>query len=234
MTEIKLIEKKCENPQCQKVWRQLETDKQKFHSKDCEEQWQKHTLKSELPPKEKCWSKLDKSSYRQNNTLNTKRKERNSVSDGLKKTPRESVRAKKDITSELDCAPKNLKFFGVNSNEQTQEQKKKDQTIGKNTDSRLEEHRNYITSEINKSSIKGQQKDEEMRTLPPLLPTLYDNLREERSTAIQQLNYVGECLLNEASEKPQEAIKALTEFRNVMKVKLDYMRFGVELAKNGE
>lgn len=231
MTEIKLIEKKCENPQCERVWRQLETDKQKFHSKDCEEQWLKHTQKSESP-KEKCWSKLDKSSYRQNNTLNTKRKERNSVSDGLKKTPRESVRAKKDITSELDCAPKNLKFFGVNSNEQTQEQEQKTQTPGKNTDQRLEDHKNYITSEISKSSMLKQQTSTEKTTLPPLLPTLFENLKEERSTAIEQLNYVGQCLLNEASEKPQEAIKALTEFRNVMKVKLEYMKFGVELAKS--
>lgn len=164
-----LIDKTCENPNCHKTWRQLESSNQKFHSKFCEEDWNR--IKNQLPRIEK-------------------------------KDGRLGARPKKPTLKEEKMIP--------NTNE--------------NYPSDIE---NTITAE--KMSIPLEI---DIEKIPSTQSTEFlSDLVQEKSSSVMQLNNVANSLLKQALLNPGDALSYMIEFRNVMKTKLEFMKFGRDLMR---
>lgn len=108
------------------------------------------------------------------------------------------------------------------------------------------------TTETERSKMKKSANGEEGETLPTALNPLSTRLEEERKGSMKQLNDAGEHLLNlakslaaptkvdeeggviqrAASHNIEVAVQCLTEFRNVMKIKLEYLKFGKEILED--
>lgn len=206
-----LVIKFCENPACNKTWKQLRKDTQKFHSKVCEEDFLKSNVIKKKRPGRPIRPKKESD---QDNTTTPIKKELNKESEITTETKKQPMLAG-NLFAKIDCVPGTT----IIQNQQTKKDNMSETTI-------------ISTEKKNKTAPESTILIDQQLSLQELS----NQLRTERSTTIEQLNFVGNCLLTNASSQKNQTdfINSLIEFRNIMRLKLDFMKFGVELTKSGE
>lgn len=230
--DYNLIQKDCENERCIKSWRQLPTDKQRFCSRSCQE--------SLLAPKSK--SKMEKSiditreigaqpKVSKDEESTSDKNQKNDTTRILRKSEKESVTSIKNTPKMKNGCVKDDEKEGNTTSEQLKKEDCMQSNNIQNEGKKLESGITNITHAIEKESVKDKWKLGEKKSHTTKYQTLLSNLNQERSNSIQRLDDAGESLLSIAVDDPSVAIRAISEFRNIMKTKLEYMKYGSELIK---